>query len=114
MEVFKGDFLEPDSVFNAIEGTDGVVIAIGTRGNLDPTSDMSEGTKNIIEGMRAKNVKTVSACISAFLFFEMDKVPPIFTEVTKDHKRMYEALKESGLNWIAVFAPHISGKLFSV
>ncbi|XP_034833932.1 flavin reductase (NADPH) [Maniola hyperantus] len=108
VEVFKGDILEPDSVFNAIEGTDGVVIAIGTRGSLDPTSDMSEGTKNIIEGMRAKNVKNVSACISAFLFYEIDKVPPRFVEVTKDHERMFIELKDSGLNWIAVFSPHIS------
>ncbi|CAH2244841.1 flavin reductase (NADPH) [Pararge aegeria] len=108
VDVFQGDFLEPDSVMNAIEGTDGVVIAIGTRGSLDPTSDMSEGTKNIVEGMRAKNVKNVSACISAFLFYEMDKVPPRFVEVTKDHKRMFIELKESGLNWIAVFSPHIS------
>ncbi|XP_022126729.1 flavin reductase (NADPH) [Pieris rapae] len=108
VEVVKGDVLEADSVTNAIEGTDGVVIALGTRGNLDPTSDMSEGTKNIVDAMRAKNVKVVSACISAFLFYDDDKVPERFISLTKDHKRMYEELKGSGLDWIAVFSPHIS------
>ncbi|XP_045452869.1 flavin reductase (NADPH) [Melitaea cinxia] len=108
VEIIKGDVLEPDSVTHAVEGTDGVVIALGTRGNLEPTSDMSEGTKNIIEAMRAKHVKNVSACISAFLFYEPEKVPPIFANVTKDHKRMYDELQESGLNWVAVFPPHIS------
>lgn len=110
VEVFKGDVLEADSVTNAVEGTDAVVIALGTRGNLDPTSDMSEGTKNIVDAMRAKHVKAVSACISAFLFYDDDKVPERFIPLTKDHKRMYEELKGSGLNWITVFSPHISGK----
>ncbi|CAG4956977.1 unnamed protein product [Colias eurytheme] len=108
VEVCKGDVLEFDSVTNAIEGTDGVVIALGTNGSLDPTSDMSEGTKNIIDAMRAKNVHNVSACISAFLFYDEDKVPERFIPLTKDHKRMYEELKGSGLNWVAVFSPHIS------
>nr|XP_026498909.1 flavin reductase (NADPH) [Vanessa tameamea]XP_026498910.1 flavin reductase (NADPH) [Vanessa tameamea] len=108
VEVFKGDVLEPDSVNQAVEGTDGVIIALGTRENLDPTSDMSEGTKNIIEAMRAKYVKTVTACISGFLFFEPEKIPRQFVDITKDHKRMYDELKQSGLNWVAVFAPHIS------
>ncbi|CAK1547490.1 unnamed protein product [Leptosia nina] len=108
VELFKGDVLEADSVTNAVEGTDGVIIALGTRGNLDPTSDMSEGTKNIIDAMRGKHVNTVSACISAFLFYEEDKVPERFIPVTKDHKRMYEELKGSGVNWVAVFSPHIS------
>ncbi|CAG9565723.1 unnamed protein product [Danaus chrysippus] len=108
VEVFKGDVLEPDSVVNAVEGMDGVVIALGTNGNLDPTSDLSEGTKIIIDAMRMKHVKNVSACVSAFLFYEPEKVPPRFHAITKDHRRMYEALKDSGLNWVTVFPPHIS------
>ncbi|XP_038206738.1 flavin reductase (NADPH) [Zerene cesonia] len=108
VEVFKGDVLEADSVTNAVDGTDGVVIALGTNGSLEPTSDMSEGTKNIVDAMRAQHVHNVSACISAFLFYDDDKVPERFIPLTKDHKRMYEELKGSGLNWIAVFSPHIS------
>ncbi|VVD04374.1 unnamed protein product [Leptidea sinapis] len=110
VEVVLGDVLEFDSVTNAVDGTDGVVIALGTRGCLDPTSDMSEGTKNIVDAMRAKNVNNVSACISAFLFYDEDKVPERFIPLTKDHRRMYEELKGCGLNWIGVFSPHISEK----
>lgn len=108
VDVFKGNVLEPDSVADAVEGMDGVAIVLGTRNSLEPTSDMSEGTKNILDAMRAKNVKIVSACMSAFLFYEPDKVPPRFVDLNKDHQRMYDALKESPLNWIAVFPPHIS------
>lgn len=39
---------------------------------------------------------------------EPDKVPAMFHEINADHQRMYEVLKESGLNWIAVYPPHIA------
>lgn len=109
VEVFQGNVLEPDSVRDAIDGTDGVVIALGTRSKLEATSDLSEGTKNIIDAMRSLNIKNVSVCLSAFLFYEAEKVPPIFVELTKDHKRMYDALRESPLNYVAVFPPHFTG-----
>ncbi|XP_041970015.1 flavin reductase (NADPH) [Aricia agestis] len=108
VEVFKGDVLEPDSVNYAVEGTDGVVIALGTSGNLDPTSDLSEGTRNILDSMKSKRVNTVAACTSAFLFYEPDKVPPRFIPITKDHQRMAEAIKETGFNYVLVYPPHIS------
>ncbi|KAF9823722.1 hypothetical protein SFRURICE_013068, partial [Spodoptera frugiperda] len=60
VELFVGNVLEPDSVSDAVDGMDGVVVALGTRNSLEPTSDMSEGTKNIIESMRAKNVKPLN------------------------------------------------------
>ncbi|XP_075982614.1 flavin reductase (NADPH) [Anticarsia gemmatalis] len=110
VEIFQGNVLEPDSVADAVEGMDGVVIALGTNNVLDPTSDMSEGTKNIIDAMRAKNVKVVSACLSAFLFYEPSKVPPRFVDLNEDHKRMYEALSESPLDYILVFPPHIANE----
>ncbi|CAB3248689.1 unnamed protein product [Arctia plantaginis] len=110
VEVITGNVLEPDSVSEAIEGVDGVVICLGTNNVLDPTSDMSEGTKNIIEAMRAKNVRVVSACLSAFLFYEPSKVPPRFVDINNDHERMYQALRDSGLDYIAVYPPHITSE----
>ena len=113
VEIFPGNVLEPDSVADAIDGTDGVVVALGTGhdgpSSLAPTSDMSEGTKNILEAMRAKNVKPVSVCLSAFLLFEPEKVPKMFVEITKDHKRMWDAVRESPLDWVNVFPPRIDG-----
>lgn len=110
IEVFPGNVLEPDSVADAIEGMDGVVICLGTNNSLDPTTDLSEGTKNIIDSMRQYKVKVVSACLSAFLFYEPSKVPPRFVDLNEDHKRMYEALSESGLDYIAVYPPHIGNE----
>lgn len=110
VEIMIGDVLEPDSVQRAVEGMDGVVICLGTGDSLAPTSDMSEGTKNIIDAMRQKNVNVVSACLSAFLIYEPSKVPEKFVPLNEDHKRMHNALKDSSLNYIVVFPPHIAGK----
>lgn len=65
--------------------------------------------KNIIRAMKKHNVEIVSVCLSAFLFWPLEKVPKQFLDLNADHQRMYDALKESGLKWIAVFPPHISG-----
>lgn len=40
---------------------------------------------------------------------DYEKVPKIFHEVTKDHKRMYDILKLTDFNWIAVFPPQFIG-----
>lgn len=87
-----------------------VAVILGTRNDLKPTTDMSEGMKNIVKAMNECNVKVVSVCLSAFLFYEEDKVPARFQEVNADHMRMFKVLNSSGLNYIAVFPPHISGE----
>lgn len=46
--------------------------------------------------------------VLAFLFFPPALLPPQFVNVTDDHRRMYEVLIASGLDWIAVFPPHIT------
>ena len=46
---------------------------------------------------------------SAFLFYEPEKVPAIFKDLNADHQRMFDAVKASGLKWIAVLPPHITG-----
>lgn len=47
-------------------------------------------------------------CFLAFLFFPADLLPPQFVAVTEDHNRMYQVIKTSGLDWVAVFPPHIT------
>ncbi|XP_063231544.1 flavin reductase (NADPH) [Bacillus rossius redtenbacheri] len=104
----QGDATKADDVKRTVEGSDAVVVALGTRNDLSPTTAMSDGMKNIISAMKCLQVDMVSVCLSAFLFFEDDKVPAVFRNVNADHKRMFDALKASGLKWIAVLPPHIS------
>ncbi|XP_048449043.1 flavin reductase (NADPH), partial [Rhincodon typus] len=107
LKVIVGDVLNKEDVQKAVKGQDGVIIILGTRNDLNPTTMMSEGTKNIVEAMKAHCVRKVVACMSTFLLWDEAKIPPRLLDITKDHQRMYEVLKNSGLDYVAVFPPHI-------
>ncbi|XP_050420861.1 flavin reductase (NADPH) [Adelges cooleyi] len=108
VEVFTGDVLVKEDVDKVIEGRDAVVVTLGTRNDLSPTTIMSDGLKNILSAMENKNVKTISVCLSTFLFYDKPKVPAMFHGINDDHERMLHLLQATeGLNWIAVMPPHI-------
>ncbi|GBM99765.1 Methylglutaconyl-CoA hydratase, mitochondrial [Araneus ventricosus] len=106
--IVQGDVLNKDDVSKAVENQDGVIIVLGTRNDLSPTTMMSDGTKNILEAMKKHNVKNVTCCISSFLFWEREKVPKPYIPITEDHERMLQALKECDRDWVAVLPPHIA------
>uniref|UniRef100_A0A8C5N3R5 Biliverdin reductase B n=1 Tax=Leptobrachium leishanense TaxID=445787 RepID=A0A8C5N3R5_9ANUR len=107
-KVVVGDVLNKNDVAKAVEGQDAVIIILGTRNDLGPTTMMSEGTRNIVEAMKAHNIRKVVACMSSFLLWDITKVPPPMQQITQDHIRMHQVLKESGLDYVAVFPPHIA------
>ncbi|TSR87312.1 Estrogen-related receptor gamma [Bagarius yarrelli] len=109
--VVVGDVLNKEDVKKTLEGQDAVIIILGTRSDLSPTTMMSEGTRNIIEAMKSRGIRKVIACMSAFLLWDRAKVPPRLVPVTEDHDRMYILLKESGLDYVAVMPPHIAGSI---
>ncbi|XP_070826569.1 flavin reductase (NADPH) [Chaetodon trifascialis] len=106
-----GDVLNKEDVKKTLEGQDAVIIILGTRNNLSPTTVMSEGTKNIVEAMKARGIRKVVGCMSAFLLWDRSKIPPRMIPVTEDHDRMYTVLKTSGLDYVAVMPPHIADDL---
>ncbi|KAK5929933.1 hypothetical protein OYC64_008189 [Pagothenia borchgrevinki] len=109
--VVVGDVLNKDDVMKTLEGQDAVIIILGTRNSLSPTTMMSEGTKNIVEAMKSRGICKVVACMSAFLLWDRSKVPPRMLPVTEDHDRMHTVLKSSGLDYVAVMPPHIADDL---
>ncbi|XP_033971816.1 flavin reductase (NADPH) [Trematomus bernacchii] len=109
--VVVGDVLNKDDVMKTLEGQDAVIIILGTRNSLSPTTMMSEGTKNIVEAMKSCGICKVVACMSAFLLWDRSKVPPRMLPVTEDHDRMHTVLKSSGLDYVAVMPPHIADDL---
>ncbi|XP_078287042.1 flavin reductase (NADPH) [Rhinoraja longicauda] len=111
INVVVGDVLNKEDVQKAVKGQDGVIVVLGTRSDLSPTTMMSEGTRNIVEAMKAHGVRKIVGCMSTFLLWDEAKIPPRLLDVTKDHQRMYEVLKNSGLDYVAVFPPHIDDKL---
>jgi biliverdin reductase/flavin reductase len=112
VEVVQGDVLNYSDVLNAVKDVNGVVVVLGTGNDLKPTTVLSEGMKNILQAMKESNVEIVSVCLSAFLFYEPDKVPPMFKDLNADHKRQFDLVKASNLKFIAVLPPHIAGRFF--
>ncbi|XP_044746938.1 flavin reductase (NADPH) [Coccinella septempunctata] len=108
VEVVQGDVLNYNDVSNAIKGVSAVVVVLGTRNDLKPTTVLSEGTKNIIKAMKENGVEIVSFCLSAFLFWKPADVPPMFHDLNADHRRQLDAIKESSLKYIAILPPHIA------
>ncbi|KAG5679154.1 hypothetical protein PVAND_008745 [Polypedilum vanderplanki] len=108
VEIINGNVLNQADVDKTVEGVDGVVIILGTRGSTEPTTMMSEGTRNIIEAMKKFGLKKFSACLSSFLFMPVENVPKVFHELNADHQRMLDVIKASGLEYRAVLPPHIA------
>ncbi|XP_063167999.1 flavin reductase (NADPH) isoform X1 [Candoia aspera] len=108
-QVVVGDVLNWADVDRAVNGQDAVIIILGTRNDLSPTTMMSEGTRNIVAAMKSRGIRKVVVCLSAFLMWGLGKVPAKLRPVTEDHIRMQQILKESGLDCVYVMPPHIAG-----
>jgi biliverdin reductase / flavin reductase len=110
VEIVKGDVLNLQDCERTVEGTDAVVIVLGTRNKTEPTTMMSDGTANVIQAMKNKGLRKFAACMSSFLFMPPDIVPKVFHDINADHQRMLDIVKASGLEYRAVLPPHISSE----
>lgn len=99
-----------EDVRKTIAGVDAVLVALGTRNKLDPTTEMSDGVKNIIDVMYELNVKRIAIILSSFLFWDQSKVPPRFLNVHNEHLKMWDQIKSSSLEFVVVCPPHIAEK----
>lgn len=104
----KGDATKIDDVKNVLKGVEGVCVILGTRNNLEPTTAMSTGTQNVVDALKALQIKRFSIVMSSFLFREDDQVPPMFKNINTEHKKMLEITKASGLEFVAILPPHIA------
>uniref|UniRef100_A0A0C9PTT5 BLVRB_1 protein n=1 Tax=Fopius arisanus TaxID=64838 RepID=A0A0C9PTT5_9HYME len=108
VDIVVGDVQNAEEVENAVAGQEGVVVILGTRNDLSPTTVLSEGMKNIIAAMKNTNVEAISVCLSVYLFYKPDDIPRIFQDIVDEHERMLNVLKASELKWVAVFPPRIA------
>lgn len=108
VELVKGDVTNQDDVDKTLEDVENVCVTLGTRNNLEPTNVLSTGLRNIVNGMKKRNLRVISVCLSSFLFWEPEKVPKVFEHVNKEHRAMLEIIQSSDLDYIAVMPPHIA------
>ena len=68
--VVKGDVYNTDEVSSAIQGCDGVLVALGKGSDFSATTLFSDGTRNIVAGMKEHGVRRIVICNSSFIFYE--------------------------------------------
>ncbi|XP_055849249.1 flavin reductase (NADPH) [Episyrphus balteatus] len=108
VELVKGDATNLEDVKNVLQGVDAVCVTLGTRNKLEASTEMSTGTKNIIEAMKELNIRRFSIIMSSFLFMNPEQVPKMFHNINDDHRKMLDMTKSSGLDFIAILPPHIA------
>jgi uncharacterized protein len=114
LELIRGALFDEGEVSNAIKGCDAVLSALG--GGFDGTDKTRTlGIKNIITQMKKNNVKRIVAIgglgvlnfDEATLLLEKEDYPKEYLPVGLEHKKAYEYLNESGLDWTFVCPPNI-------
>lgn len=114
LKLVQGALFDEGEVFNAIKGCDAVISAIG--GSMDGTDKTRTlGMKNIIKQMKKAGVKRIIAIggmgvLNAdenSLLLNKDDYPAEYLPVGLEHKKAYETLKESALDWTFVCPPNI-------
>ncbi|MEO7306304.1 MAG: SDR family oxidoreductase [Ferruginibacter sp.] len=114
LQLVQGALFDEGEVFNAIKGCDAVLSAIG--GSMDGSDKTRTlGMKNIIKQMQKAGVKRIIAIggmgvLNAdenSLLLDKDDYPAEYLPVGLEHKKAYETLKESSLDWTFVCPPNI-------
>lgn len=114
LEMVQGALFDEGEVLKAIKGCDAVVSAIGGAGDgTDKTRSL--GIKNIVKQMEKAGVKRIVALggmgvldgEDGKLIMEQEDFPAEYFAVSQEHKKVYEFLKASTLEWTFVCPPMI-------
>ena len=114
LQLVQGALFDEGEVYNAIKGCDAVLSSIG--GNFDGTDKARTlGMKNIIKQMNKAGVKRIVAlggmgvlnANETTMLIDKDDYPPEYLPVGNEHRKAYELLNESGLDWTFVCSPDI-------
>lgn len=114
LELLQGALFDEGEVYDAIKGCNAVVSAIG--GAYDGTDKArSLGIKNIVKQMQKAGVKRIIAlggmgvldASTGKLIMEERDFPAEYFPVSQEHKKAYDFLNESNLDWTFVCPPMI-------
>ncbi|EDW81255.1 uncharacterized protein Dwil_GK11124 [Drosophila willistoni] len=108
VQLVQGDVTNYEDVKRLIEGVDGVSVILGTRNKLEATTELSQGTENLIKAMKEAKLSKFSIVMSSFLLRSLNEVPAVFHRLNEEHQRMLDLTKASGLEYIAILPPHIA------
>lgn len=106
----QGDVLYPSLIDGAVAGHDAVLSVIGIRQFQGPITLLSTGIRHICQAMERQQVKRLLTVTGAGilqetpdqLIMESLSFPPNLQNISLDHHRVYETLKQSNLDWTLV------------
>ncbi len=114
LEIIKGALFDESEVYNALKDCDAVVSSIG--GAFDGTDKArSLGMKNILKQMKKASVNRIVALgnmsiLNAdedHLLLDAEDYPKEYLPVGNEHRKAFEYLKASGMDWTFVCSPDI-------
>jgi uncharacterized protein len=117
LHLFKGALFDEGEVLEAVTGADAVLSAIG--GAFDGSDKTrSLGIKNIIAQMKNAGVKRIIAvggmgilnADEQTLLIDTPSYPPQFLPVGNEHRKAYEYLQASDLDWTIIGSPDIKNE----
>lgn len=124
LTIAKGDIMDLSSIIPAVQGQDAVLCAIGAPANK--TGNIrSEGTRNIIQAMKATGVKRLICQTSMgygdskkFLdqtpfIFKYIIVPFVLKKAFADHALQEEYIKQSQLDWIIARPANLTDEAYT-
>ncbi|MEV4536499.1 SDR family oxidoreductase [Asanoa sp. NPDC049518] len=118
LSVVRADVMDPATFTSAIEGCDAVVSALGSRAGRVPTTICADGTASIVRAMRTAGVGRL-VVVSAGTVTTAGDGPltrlvlkpllgRLFAHTIADKRRMEEAVRASGLQWMIVRPPRLT------
>ena len=110
LRLFRGDVLYPTLLEAVMPGHEIVLSVIGIRQFSGPISLLSTGLKHIIETMESAGVKRLLTLTGAGILQENEHLlimeslgfPPNLLNISLDHQRMWDLLKDRQLDWTIV------------
>jgi len=110
LETVQGDIFKPETLSQAIQNQDAVIVALGTGQSLGKSTVRSTGTANTIEVMKNNNVRRLIV-VSAMGVGESWKDLSLFNRFffatllkssRTDHEAQEQFIKNSGLDWTII------------
>lgn len=114
IEIVQGTLFNDKQIYNAIKGCDAVLSAIG--GGIDSTDvTRSLGMKTIVGQMLKAKVQRIVGVggmgilntVADSLIMDSPEFPPEYIQVSLEHFKAYNFLKDSTLDWTFVCPPDI-------
>ena len=111
VRLIKGDLLNPATLAEALRDQDAVLSAVGTKLSRKPTTQLSDGARNLVAAMEREGPRRL-ICITGIgagdsrghgsFAFNWIVMPVLLNEIYKDKTRQEAVIQASALDWTIV------------